>query len=73
MSEPDGTQASSYPSPGRKQSAHRQKVSPTQLPPIRLPGVSWTDEMNLKKNPRSDSKATALKAGEVKDEGRKSG
>jgi len=26
--------------------------------------------MNLKKNPRSDSKATALKAGEVKDEGR---
>ena len=26
--------------------------------------------MNLKKNPRSDSKATALKAGEVKDEGK---
>lgn len=34
MSEPDGTQASSYPSPGRIKTAHRKKVSPkpTQHP-----------------------------------------
>lgn len=64
MSEPDGTQASSYPSPGSAavKTAHRQKVSPkpTQLPPIRLPGVRTFGQGQLAQTERD--KALTLAA-----------